>query len=140
MRKAAKTGFTAYSVSSMRNTPKTAIPNLSHVVDQAVEKKLKLKSEGQPKDGKADTTRESADGDEWTEVKKIDASAPKEEEEPIVPVGMWHGDYKDLLNILLLAATNQLAQPDVHFTVLNAPRPNHTAAKGGEMATSRHEA
>ncbi|KAG8856229.1 hypothetical protein FRB96_006541 [Tulasnella sp. 330] len=139
--KAAKTAFYSAFGWLYAKHPKTAIANLYHLVDQVVEKKFKPKKEGkskEEKDGKGDTKMESADDDEWTEVKEGDAAAPKKDAELMVPVGMTHGYYKDLLNILVLAATDQLTHPDVPFTALHSPRPDNTAAKGGERARRRN--
>ncbi|KAG9023807.1 hypothetical protein FRB95_012468 [Tulasnella sp. JGI-2019a] len=119
------------------NHPKTAIANLPQLVDQVVERAPKRKKEPKSKDEKDSKGNTTTEEDEWTEVKKGDLAEPKKEEEPIVPIGMSHGYYKDLLNILLLAATDQLTHPNIAFNALSSPRPNNTAAKGGERIIRR---
>ncbi|KAG9002857.1 hypothetical protein FRB94_003540 [Tulasnella sp. JGI-2019a] len=134
--KASKTAFYRAFGWLYANHPKTAIANLPQLVDQVVERAPKKKKEPKAKDEKDSKGDTKAGEDEWTEVKEGDSTEPKKEE-PIVPIGMSHGYYKDLLNILLLAATDQLTHPDVAFNALSSPRPNNTAAKGGERKRRR---
>lgn len=53
---------------------------------------------------------------------------------------MSHGYYKDLLNILALAATDQLTHPHVSFDFLSSPRPDHSAQAGRKAARRRKAA
>ncbi len=83
------------------------------LVEQVVERKLKPKKEQEGADGKAQTDAE------WTDVKKVDITP----EEPIVPVGMSHGYFKDLLNILMLAAADTLdSTEEDQFEPIAVPR------------------
>ncbi|KAG8905345.1 hypothetical protein FRC01_008385, partial [Tulasnella sp. 417] len=101
------------------NHPKTAIGNLQVLVDQVIEQKPKPKKEDKDKKD----SEKMDDDSEWTAV-----DAP--EKEAFQPSGLSHGYYKDLLNILLLAYSNQLTSPTEHFTALESPRENHTKQNG----------
>ncbi|KIO28636.1 hypothetical protein M407DRAFT_179728, partial [Tulasnella calospora MUT 4182] len=61
------------------------------------------------------------------------------EKEALQPSGLSHGYYKDLLNILLLAYSNQLTSPTEKFDALESPRPNHTKQNGAAANRRRKQ-
>ncbi|KAG8892231.1 hypothetical protein FRC00_012425, partial [Tulasnella sp. 408] len=119
--KAAKMNFYRAFGWLYSNHPKTAIDNLQLLVDQVIEQKPKPKKEDKDK-------KESDKMDDESEWTAVDSDSP--EKEALQPSGLSHGYYKDLLNILLLAYSNQLTSPIQNFTALESPRPNHTKQNG----------
>lgn len=104
-----------------RNHPRTAIANLSALVDPLIERKLKEKN----KDGKAD---QEDDGEiidlEEPEVKTVR--------------GLSHGYWKDLLNLLTLASNGQLDDGTAKFTALHPERTSKQNS-GGRNRNSRQQ-
>jgi hypothetical protein len=95
-----------------RNHPRTAISNLSALVEPLIERKLKDKK---GKDGEHD-----AKGSD-DEVVLIDADGEETEKEKNVR-GISHGYWKDLLNLLILAAKGELDSGTADFKALHPPR------------------
>ncbi|KAG9005729.1 hypothetical protein FRB90_010229, partial [Tulasnella sp. 427] len=110
------------------NHPKTAIANLPLLVDQVIERKAKPKKDDKDKEQK-DSDMKTDDDSEWTAIES--------EKEEFKPSGLSHGYYKDLLNILLLAYSNQLTSPSSPFTSLEIPRTSNTKQTGIEAAKRR---
>jgi hypothetical protein len=101
-----------------RNHPRTAIVNLSALVDPLIERKLKEKRRG----GKDEPKVEEDDG----------VLVDFEEPEAKTVRGLTHGYWKDLLNLLLLASSGQLDDGLAKFTALHperTPRGNPRARK-----------
>jgi Domain of unknown function (DUF2828) len=97
-----------------RNHPRTAIVNLSALVDPLIERKLKEKKGGGIDEPKA----EEDDG----------VLVDFEEPEARTIRGLTHGYWKDLLNLLLLASAGQLDNGLTSFTALHPERtPTATA-------------
>ncbi|KAG8970217.1 hypothetical protein FRC03_010407 [Tulasnella sp. 419] len=93
--KAAKTTFYhAFGWLYLKH-PKTAIGNLSQLVEQVIDK---------PK-------------------KKKDENSQKPETDAVLEGGLSHGYYKDLLNILVLATADQLTDPTSKFPTLRPRTP-----------------
>jgi hypothetical protein len=92
-----------------RNHPRTAIENLRVLVDPLIERKLKEKKSKNSK-GRED------DSEEYV----MDMDDPSEESQ-MTPQGMSHGYWKDLLNLLLLAAEEQLSSCTKEFSALHPP-------------------
>jgi Domain of unknown function (DUF2828) len=101
-----------------RNHPRTAIVNLSALVNPLIERKLKEKEKMNKDDPKA----EEDDG----------VLVDFEEAEAKTIRGLTHGYWKDLLNLLLLASAGQLDNGLSKFTALHperTPRRNPRAHK-----------
>jgi hypothetical protein len=106
-----------------RNHPRTAIENLQALVEPLIERKLKEK-----KDKNAEGKDEDAEG------YVMDMEDPAKEESQITPQGMTHGYWKDLLNLLLLAAEGQLGSCTDEFSALH---PTTTRDKGKARSKRR---
>ncbi|KAF8341290.1 uncharacterized protein EI90DRAFT_3011918 [Cantharellus anzutake] len=105
--KSEKKGFYMAFGWLFQNHPRTAIANLSQLVEPIIDRPPKKKK------------KETTDSD-WTEVDKEDADDSVEVE---YRAGFSHGYYKDLLNILLLAASDELTKPNLPFTGFDCVRP-----------------
>lgn len=107
------------------NHPRTAIANLRYLVEPCVKRKIKRKEK-------------KADVDEDIEVITTEEATGNKMEEDFaqeITIGMPHGYWKDLLNILLLAVSDQLT-PESSFDAL------HVRVKRGKVdkPTTRHAA
>ncbi|QRV79639.1 hypothetical protein RhiJN_07654 [Ceratobasidium sp. AG-Ba] len=103
--------------------PRTAIKNLSSIVERLCERTIKR----QPK---------QSDG----EFEIVNSEVPQDEK----VIGMPHGYYKDLLNIVVLAMRNELGNPSLStFKTLNVPpikRKSRTKAKWASIKkTKQHQ-
>jgi hypothetical protein len=109
--------------------PKTAIANLGMLVQPVIDRPVELKKKQQEKDAK---NTKDAEDDEWTDlgdgastVVESEKQPAKEKDIPELP-GMSHGYYKDLLQILSLAAVDELSEPGTVFTAIQSKRPDWT--------------
>lgn len=99
-----------------RNHPRTAIANLSALVDPLIERKIKeKKNKDGEKEAEDDLVLIDEDGEVTEEAKTIR--------------GMSHGYWKDLLNILILASKGELNNGADDFEALHPPRTPRTAKK-----------
>ncbi|KAF9515200.1 hypothetical protein BS47DRAFT_1342097 [Hydnum rufescens UP504] len=99
-----------------KSHPRTAISNLPQLVGPIIDRAVKRPDEDEVVDSdKADAAPPKDDG--WSEV---------EAEKKDYRLGYSHGYYKDLLNILTLAVTDQLTDPGSTFPALYSARPNWT--------------
>ncbi|KIJ25695.1 hypothetical protein M422DRAFT_273326 [Sphaerobolus stellatus SS14] len=92
--------------------PKTAIANLRYLVEPCIKRTVKKKAAKSNEDDMEIITMEEATGD------SMDISAKEDEE---LVTRMPHGYWKDLLNILVLAATDELSTT-TSFDALHVPR------------------
>lgn len=109
-----------------RNHPRTAVSNLSALVDPLIEKKLKeSKKNKDDKDAK---------------VEEDEDLVLLELEDEIEPRGLSHGYWKDLLNLLTLATEGQLDEGASQFEALHPNRQtriNARLAKGRRVPTQK---
>jgi hypothetical protein len=102
-----------------RNHPRTAIANLSALVEPLIERKLTSK--------KNKDREPSGEGDD--DLVLIDGDGEEAEEEKNMR-GVSHGYWKDLVNLLSLAAKGELDSGTADFDALHPPRtPRSTGRK-----------
>jgi len=102
-----------------RNHPKTAIINLSALVDPLIERKLK--------ENKKENKEKQEEEDDGV---LVDFDEP----EAKTVRGLTHGYWKDLLNLLLLAASGQLDDGTSKFSALH---PERTQGKNSHKYSRR---
>ncbi|OSX67327.1 hypothetical protein POSPLADRAFT_1072293 [Postia placenta MAD-698-R-SB12] len=115
-----------------KHHPRTAIANLQNLVDPIIDRPAKKsKGDGVTASGKQDANENE---EEWTDISSETAVADAEQDDgkKDIRLGYAHGYYKDLLNILLLAALGELTNPDSSFSVLHNDRPGYTRSKKGK--------
>jgi len=103
-----------------RNHPRTAIANLSALVEPLIERKVKSKKnkDREPSGGRDD------------DMVLIDGDGEEAEEEEKNIRGVSHGYWKDLVNLLSLAAKGELDSGTADFEALHPPRtPRSTGRK-----------
>ncbi|PVF93373.1 hypothetical protein CPB86DRAFT_767963 [Serendipita vermifera] len=111
-----------------RNHPRTAIENLQALVEPLIERTLKEKK------GKKAEGQEEEDAEGYV----MDMEEPSKEESQITPQGMTHGYWKDLLNLLLLAAEGQLGSCSDTFSALHpTPQKNTGNARSKRRPSSK---